>query len=276
MNAEILYNGHAVAPSLAASRGLNYGDGVFRTCLIYNSEVIDLQEQTNKLVSDSKRLGLELQDAAQLMREAWELATGHEQAVLKMFLMRAGDERSYRSSSCVADRLLRILPAPQYPADAWTQGIRLFRSSFRLAAQPALAGIKHLNRLEQVLASQAWEAGADEGILCDDQGRPVCGTRSNLFWVKQGALVTPRLDRCGVAGLMRDKVLQTWQLMAPPARITEGSWDELQNADEVFVTNSLIGIWPVQSLGAWRWDAPGPVTRRLMDAIAHPRLLERK
>ncbi|MBI3171341.1 MAG: aminotransferase class IV, partial [Hydrocarboniphaga effusa] len=135
-----------------------------------------------------------------------------------------------------------------------------------------LAGVKHLNRLEQILASREWEPGADEGLLADDQNRPVSGTRGNLFWVGQGALRTSALDRCGVAGLMRGKVLQAAAALGLPYTVAEGSWNELESADEVFVTNSLIGLWPVRAMGDKSWAAPGPVTRRLMEAIKHPQL----
>ena len=108
----------------------------------------------------------------------------------------------------------------------------------------------------------------------DDRGQPVCGTRSNLFWVRGGELRTPALERCGVAGLMRRKVLELAGRLGLKATVRDGDWAEFGAADEVFLTNSLIGIWPVATCGSWRRAAPGPVTRRLTEQLRHPRLAQ--
>lgn len=270
MNGPALFNGGAV-PDLSGHRGLNYGDGVFRTCLIYDSHIIDMKEQIDLVQEDAARLGLAPAPMAALAREAASLAAGQSRGVLKIMLMRAGAGRGYRDGGGATDRLLRRYPAPACRGEAWDSGVSAFRSEFRLAAQPALAGIKHLNRLEQVLASRDWLEGADEALLADDAGRPLCGTRTNLFWVGAGVLQTPALERCGVAGLMRRKVLALAAASGLQCRVGAGSWDELEAADEAFLTNSLVGIWPLARLDARRWDAPGPVTRRLMERLAHPR-----
>lgn len=267
-----LFNGTPAAPELAWHRGLHYGDGIFRTCLIYHSHVIDVEQQIKKASDDARRLGLAPPDAGTLAAESVQLSRGVDRAVLKLLLMRSGAERGYRSESAEADRLWCRYAAPAWPAAFWDSGIRAARLDFRLAAQPALAGIKHLNRLEQVLASRAWPDGAEEAIVADAEGRPVCGTRSNLFWVSRGALRTPALDACGVAGLMRDKVLAAAAAAGLNAAIGPGSWAELEGADEAFVTNSVIGLWPLASLDARTWTAPGPVTRALMEQLRHPRL----
>ncbi len=273
MSAAALFNG-APAPDLALHRGLHYGDGVFRTCLIYRSQIIDIQEQCDTLNTDAARLGIASVAAPELAREAGELARGHDRAVLKMTLLRAGTARGYRPDGRAADRLLCRYLAPVFPAAAWERGVTAVRSSFRLAAQPALAGIKHLNRLEQVLASRDWPPGTDEALLEDEAGRPVCGTRTNLFWVSAGVLHTPVLDRCGVAGLMRRKILALAERTGLKTDIRAGTWGELDAADEMFLTNSLVGIWPVAACGAWRRPAPGPVTRDLMEQLRHPRLVQ--
>lgn len=269
MSAGALFNGAPVTPDLAFHRGLHYGDGVFRTCLVDGSRVVDLEAQLDKILLDAARLKLETKRRA-LEKELVALATHQARAVIKVLLLRAGAERGYRASSTAADRLLLRYPAPVFAASAWQRGIRARKSDFRLAAQPRLAGIKHLNRLEQVLASAQWPGKAGELIVGDDQGRPVCGTRTNLFWVTRGRLRTPALDRCGVAGVMRDKVLKLAGAAKVPARIAAGSWHELAGAEEAFVTNSLIGIWPLASLGTRRWRAPGEVTRDLMQRLQHP------
>jgi 4-amino-4-deoxychorismate lyase len=265
-----LFNGGAV-PDLTRHRGLNYGDGVFRTCLIYDSQVIDISDHCDIANKDGARLGLAAVPVATIEREAASLAAGQPRAVLKLTLMRAGVGRGYRGREAGTDRLLCRYPIPAYSPACWTEGVTAFRSDLRLATQPALAGIKHLNRLEQVLASRAWVSGADEALLADDAGRPVCGTRSNLFWISGGVLHTPNLTRCGVAGLMRRKVLALAAKLGIAAQVRDARWEEFEGADEAFLTNSLVGIWPLARLGARRWDAPGAVTRELTERLAHPR-----
>lgn len=269
MTGGALFNGVA-APDLAFHRGLHYGDGVFRTCLIFGSEVVDLPIHMEVLKRDAARLGLEV--PAAVPAEARELARGEATAVLKLILMRAQEGRGYRSGGAVADRLLCRYEAPRYAPRCWTSGVTATRGALRLARQPALAGAKHLNRLEQVLASRHWPAGIDEIILADEQDRPIGGTRTNLFWARGRTLYTPSLERCGVAGMMREKVLRAAAAAGVPVRVVDGSWEELAGADEAFLTNSLVGIWPLARLDAQAWRAPGALTTALMEQLAHPRL----
>lgn len=272
MNPAVLFNG-GPGPDLSAHRALHYGDGVFRTCFIYDSQVIDLEAQCELVIADARRLSLAPVESRQLAAEARQLAAAVGQGVLKILLLRAGEARGYASSGAATDRLLLRYDAPAYRAACWEQGVSVRRSPVILAFQPALAGVKHLNRLEQVLASRDWEPGTDEALLADDAGHPICGTRTNLFWIRSGILHTAPLDRCGVAGHMRGKVLALAPALGVEARVQHGQWDDLAAADEVFLTNSLIGIWPVARLEARRWAAPGPLTRHLADRLAHPRWL---
>jgi len=257
------------------SRGFQYGDGVFRTALVHESKVLDLDAQLERLLADARRLGLRVDDPGALRGECESLARPHAAAVLKVVLMRTGAERGYRSNAGGADRVLTLQGAPRFPATYWEEGIRAFRCSLALAAQPRLAGIKHLNRLEQVLASRDWQDGAQEGLLADDQDRPVGGTRTNLFWMRRDVLRTPALDRCGVAGMMRDKVLRLAAQLGIACEIGAGSWGELEAAEEAFVTNSVVGLWPLRELGGRQWRGPGPVARQLSGVLRHPRLVER-
>lgn len=268
--AQALLNGAPVAESLVRSRALHYGDGVFRTLLKYEGQLLDWKLQFLKLAHDAEALGLLAPAADLLLEEAGTLSAATPSSVIKILLLRSGAGRGYTPQTRQADRLLLGYPLPAYPAQHWQQGIAAFRCALRLGRQPALAGIKHLNRLEQVLASRDWPDGAVEGILCDERGAPVCGTRSNLFWVRDGLLHTPALDACGVAGMMRDKVLACATALGLTVQIGTRPWSKLLDADEAFVCNSLIGIWPLRSLERREWQAPGPLTARLAALLRHP------
>lgn len=270
---DALYNGGRPGPELAVSRALHYGDGVFRTMLVWQGTVLDLERQLETLARDAGQLGLQPPSPVLLRSELLQLAQDQPRAVLKLLLWRRAGGRGYCPEQTACERLLLRSPAPAFPDSHWTQGIRMFVSPLRLAAQTALAGIKHLNRLEQVLASRDWPAGCDEALLCDAAGRPACGTRTNLFQVQDGRLVTAPLDDCGIHGMMRRKIIDLARQLQIPVDIRPSTLDTLHDADEVLVCNSLIGLWPVRQLDARHWPAPGPLTQRLTDALAHPRLV---
>lgn len=266
----VWFNGERGAAPSPLSRGLHYGDGVFRTMLLHDGTIVDLERQLAKLATDAGTLDLEL--APSLRDELAAACAGADSGVVKLLLLRAGAARGYRPAGAAADRLLIRYPLPEFPPRHWLDGIAATRSPVTLGAQRQLAGIKHLNRLEQVLASRDWSVGVDEAILGDEQGRPICGTRSNLFWVTGGALHTPVLDRCGVAGMMRAKLIALAARLGLEVRVVAQDWQALADADEAFVCNSLIGIWPLRALDARQWPAPGPLTSDLMRALAHPTL----
>lgn len=265
-------DGQAITSPLTTSRALHYGDGIFRTLLRYDNQFIDIKEHINKICHDMEALDL-LPDVSTLHAQLDCAVHQPGDAVIKLIAMRRTSGRGYAPRSQAAQLLSQRCPLPHYPVACWEAGIACFVSDVRLAMQPRLAGIKHLNRLEQVLASRNWPEWAEEGLLRDQEDRPVCGTRSNLFWVSKGQLHTPQLSNCGVAGVMRDKILKLAVELEIATRIDCHAWQSLNQAKEVFVSNSLIGIWPVARIEQRHWHAPGPVTARLMHALAHPRLI---
>lgn len=269
----VLFNGAATADALALSRGLHYGDGVFRTMLLWQGAVPDLRRQLDVLERDAARLGIAMPPRDVLAEEIASLCADEEAGVIKLILTRRAGGRGYRPASDEADRLLLRLPAPRYPEAHWEQGIRCALSPLRLAGQPLLAGIKHLNRLEQVLASRDWPEGAEELFVCDAQGLVVSGTRTNLFRVAEGVLHTSPLDHCGIRGMMRDKTLELAEQLRISVRFDDTTPELLRQADEIFVSNSLVGLWPVREFDGSTFAAPGAVTRRLMAALDHPRTL---
>lgn len=132
-----------------------------------------------------------------------------------------------------------------------------------MSRQPLLAGLKHLNRLEQVLARAEWQDTEHaEGLMLDQAGRVIEGVFSNLFLVRDGVLITADLKRCGVAGVMRAELLFQAVSLGISTQITDIPLEQLQWADEVFVCNSVYGIWPVRAYAALHWPV-GPLTRKL-------------
>lgn len=255
--------------SLNWHRGLHYGDGVFRTMLKINDAIVDVNCQLVKLEEDCDALGIQF-DRARVERCLFQAAAGVQAAVLKLVIARAPGGRGYQSFETDSEILALRTRLPDYPASLWSRGVVASFSQVRLAGQPALAGVKHLNRLEQVLASRSWPTGIQERILCDMEDRPISGTRTNLFWTLGNRLITPSLSMCGVAGVMRKKLLALAEEAGIEAVIGDQSLSTLMAADEVLLCNSLIGIWPIRKLESRIWPTPGHITRRLASILAHP------
>lgn len=265
-----MFNGVRVDGPWPSTRALLYGDGVFRTLLICGGRLVDGDGQLEHLARDAQRLDLDRGDPAVLRAEVAEAISGTQAGVLKIVLSRRGGSRGYRPETRESDRLLSVGPLPALDAASWSQGVAVDWSSVLLGIQPRLAGAKHLNRLEQVLASRDWPDGVAERLMCDAEGRIVCGTRTNVFFATEGALRTPGLTKAGVAGRTRHRIIELAERCGIDLWVETVAPDEIRHATECFLTNSIIGIWPVRSIGGQCFDAPGPLTRRLMEALAHP------
>lgn len=254
----------------AADRGLAYGDGVFRTFRIVGRRPLHWELHYRRLVSDCEALRLPAPPADVLERELSRLMGTGSSAVGKIIVTRGSGERGYDPAGCEAPtRLVGVGPLPSWPASHRSAGVRLRVCGLRVAAQPRLAGIKHLNRLENVLARAEWTSpDIAEGLMLDQQERVVEGTMSNLFLVSDGELVTPDLSRSGVAGVQRGRIVEAAPRLGYPVRIAEVRIADVLACDEAFLVNSVIGLWPVRELEGRAWKA-GPVTRRIAAELFH-------
>ncbi len=252
----------------ADDRGLLYGDGLFETLAVHNGEPRLWPQHMARLTQGCARLGITPPAADLLHDEARSLCAGSGRAVLKIIVTRGSGGRGYRPPSpALPRRILSLHPWPDYPEHWSRQGINVRLCDTPLGASPRLAGLKHLNRLEQVLARAEWDdPEIAEGLMLDTAGGLVEGTMSNLFLVRDGRLRTPALERCGVAGVMRARVLELAAQGGIACEVSELGLADLQAADEVFVCNSVIGIWPVRRVQNMEFT-PGPVTRFLQQAM---------
>jgi 4-amino-4-deoxychorismate lyase len=188
-------------------------------------------------------------------------------AVLKLTVTRGSGPRGYFPLK--APKLTTITALSE--AADFTQkaqnGVALRWCSTPLSINPLLAGMKHLNRLEQVLARQEWDSpDISEGLMKDSDGYLVEGTMSNLFWCKQGQVYTPELDRCGVAGVLRQTIIDIAAAQLQPVNIGRFTDMALSSAEEVFICNSLIDVWPVVRLDDKSWKI-GPITQQLQTLL---------
>ena len=259
-----LVDGKDSAAVSLLDRGLHYGDGIFETIAVASGAPLLWNQHLHRLQGGAASLGITAPVGALLRDWANSLCHAHERAVLKVILTRGIGGRGYRPGPAKPSAALLVYAWPEYPASAQS-GVAVRFCDTRLASQPRLAGVKHLNRLEQVLARAEWADEFDEGLMLDQAGNVIEGTMSNLFAVIDNELRTPALDTCGVEGVMRNLVLETaspW-ILAKTARIRR---EDLGQASELFLTNSLIGIWPITRLADQLLQV-GPVTRRLQNAL---------
>ena len=251
-------------------RGLLYGDGVFRTLCAIQGKAQRWPLHYQKLQHDCNALGMVCPDAALLSSELNELLLQHPEGVVKLIVTRGEGVRGYAPpASAKPTHLWDVSPMPDYPADWATHGIKARLCHLRLSYQPQLAGIKHLNRLENVLATAEWnDADIAEGVLLDERGYVIGGTRSNLFTVYGKELLTPDMSYCGVAGVQRERVMKWAAAHNMPCRIGQFGLDELLAADEVFLVNSVIGLWPVRELRGRNWSHH-PISIQVREGLRH-------
>jgi len=254
-------------PAAAVSvleRGLHYGEGLFETIACVAGRPRLLERHLRRLASGCERLGLPC-DVAAIESEVQELAAGAVRAIVKLLLMRGpAVARGYALTG--REQPVRFALRYSWPDEepgAAEQGLRVRLAKLRLGENPALAGIKHCNRLEQVLARREWsDPGIGEALMFSSSGALVSGTMSNVFLVRGSKLLTPSVDRCGVAGVMRETVLEIAAQLGIAVEERRLDAAELAAAEELFLTNALIGIRPVRELDGVSL-APGPMTRRL-------------
>ncbi len=245
---EVLINGRAISSVSPFERALHYGDGIFETIALKDGKLQFLPKHLQRLRQGAERLGIEFKDGEKLIAELNTITQGKRRGVVKIILTRGNGGRGYQPpENSDPTRLVYSYPWPTKYDEI--KGLRVMFCKTMISRNPALAGIKHLNRLENVLARSEWSDEFDEGLMSDSDGHWIEGTMSNLFWVNGGSIYTPQLDDCGVNGIIRSQVLDIASNVGIQCKgVICADRSTLLNADEVFMTNALIGIMPVIKL----------------------------
>ena len=256
-----------------SDRSWQYGDGLFETIAVRGGEARLLGWHIERLQTGCRRLGIgpiaEQRLYAGVASVLERRRSQSDFATLKLVVTAGSGPRGYRRSPAPEPRVLTgWFPAQPIPPACYRDGVTVRRLATRLAQQPALAGIKSLNRLEQVLARREWD-GEDvfEGLTLDTSGRLICGTMSNVFLVDENRLLTPDLSRAGVHGIMRRKVLETRSAMGREVAVVDIDARIVDRCTEMFLTNSQYGVVPVAELDGRRLQ-PAATTRSLMHCLA--------
>lgn len=243
----ILVDGQPATAVSALDRGLNYGDGLFETLRVHRGELPLLVHHLARLAGGCERLDMAYPGDALLAAELGQVAAaGPGDAVIRLTLTRGEGGRGYAPpSGSTPRRILARHPLPAWPARSCVVGT--CRS--RLGHSPTLAGLKHLGRLEQVLAAgEVARAGWDEGLMLDADGQVIEGTRHNLWFLRGGALWTPPVTSAGVAGLVRGLVLAALDRLGLPGGVASLRYDELHEVEGLVLCNAVVGLRVVTAL----------------------------
>jgi 4-amino-4-deoxychorismate lyase len=270
-----LINGQTSDTLSVHDRGLHYGDGLFETLAVQNGMPLCWDRHYLRLVRGCDQLHINCPEPDLLLSEINQLVRNTKQVVLKIIITRGAGGRGYRlpKPEIPATRILGVFPWPSHPEKNYTEGVVLKLCKTRLAKNPALAGIKHLNRLEQVLARSEWDnTETVEGLMLDTDDNVIEGTMSNIFIVNGNNLLTPELTFCGIAGVIRECILDLAPDLGFKTRIKHISETELFSASEIFLCNSVIGLWPVQKIEDHEFQA-GPVTRKIHDLLVRQQMI---
>lgn len=245
-----------------SDRGLLYGDGVFETLVYRQQQLPFLSAHLQRLQRSCEQLGIAVQmddirhHLETLLAGLPEAPHAPRDGVVKIIVTRGDGGRGYTPAAAASSRsLVQFHAMPADYAGFARDGIACMLCRHPVSVNRALAGIKHLNRLDQVMASRELAAAQSgvaidmpalqEGLMFDGRGNLVEGTRSNVFVVNDGQLCTPDLSEAGVSGIMRGALLDWFAGQGVPVSVRSIAASELALASEMFVCNSVMGVWPV-------------------------------
>lgn len=254
-------------PGEQAAAGPAGGDGVFETIRVRDGRLTLRDAHLVRLRAGLERLQVPAvpEFHTELAARCDAAAAGLDDRVLRVTVQVAGGDRGYARRVPLLLRVgLALRPAPARPDPCAQAGVQVRTCRQRISLQPQLAGIKHLNRLDQILATgEHQNDGIDEGLMLDPDGRLVCGTRSNVFLRIGAAWMTPSLARCGVAGTMRGHLMSRLEQAGDPVTETDVEGTALNAVEEMYLTNSVIGVWPVVCMDGRRLQV-GDACRRAL------------
>ncbi|QIZ50783.1 aminodeoxychorismate lyase [Dickeya zeae] len=238
-----------------SDRSVQFGDGCFTTARVAAGQVVWLDRHIQRLQQAAETLLLPEVDWLRLRDEMQQAAAGRADGVVKVIISRGHGGRGYSTAGCHQPvRIVMQAPYPQHYVNWRQDGIRLAFSPVPLAQNAWLAGIKHLNRLEQVLIRTHLErSGADEALVLDTSGALVECCAANLFWRKGARVFTPDLSLCGVDGVARRHIMALLQPSAFELHVVSEPLETLADADEVLVCNALMPVIPVNQAHIWRY-----------------------
>ena len=266
---DILINGKKDNRISVYDRAFQYGDGIFETIAYKNNTLMYWNEHIQRLNNACRILQLNIIDEKIWLKDIKKIIKDNQQdLVIKLVYSRGEGQRGYKIAESVDPiRVVMSSPLPVYAEDTHSCGVKLMICKTPASSNSRLAGIKHLNKLENVLARNEWsDDEIFEGLMLDDYGNVIEGTMTNLFAVKNDSLYTPILKRSGVNGIIRQRIIDLAKNNNIVIQQIGIKLDKLLEMDEIFISNSLIGLCPVKQIDNNQYKI-GSITRQLMNKL---------
>lgn len=254
-----MINGIVADHLMINDRSIHYGDGLFETILCADNKLYHWQQHYQRLRTSAEQLKITCPDEGTLLEDIKELVSNNitgNSCVIKIILSRGAGERGYRFfSSISANRIVLLSELDTSYSSILSStllGGELFICDQQVSINESLAGLKHLNRLDNVLARNEWNdkiSSFIDGLMLDADKQVIEGTMSNLFAIRDGQVLTPGLERSGIRGVMREVIMELAAKNGLPLTVSSLNLEDILSMDELFITNSLIGMKRVTKLG---------------------------
>jgi 4-amino-4-deoxychorismate lyase len=241
-------------------RGVSYGDGVFASMRTASTDmaagILFVDSHLARLQQSCQRLGIEWHPSYSLIEQLDQLARQYPQHCIKLLLTRGVGGRGYQAPLDVkVTEVVSVHAIPAHYYDWQQSGISLASSAIPLARQPLLAGMKHLNRLEQVLIkSQPLPHTHQDWLVFDCDGNVIESSIANIFIVNNNQVFTPALTHCGVSGVMREMLIDALLCDGIAVMATQLTLDDIKVAEHIFITNSLFGLIDVTAIDDFQFS----------------------
>ncbi len=248
-------------------RGVQFGDGVFETILILDDKPQNFERHINRLVESLSRLSISNKESDLSLHISNTLAdiiskSELHSGVLKVLVTRGDSARGYAVPKGLTSNITFFYnPLPVIDCNLYQIGVDLKFCSTQCSINPQLSGMKHLNRLENVLARQELDTEY-EGLMQNHLGNVVEGIMSNIFFERESVLYTPKLDLSGVKGVMRGTIFELCEKSNIDVQVIDIKSDDMNVFQSAFICNSVIGILPVKSIDK-RVLNVGTITKQL-------------
>ena len=264
MNSVVLINGEEQDKISIFSRNMQYGDGLFETCVAMDNQILFWPRHFSRLEIGREKLSINKIDEGVWLsdiKKAFALSL-KKNCIVKLILSRGNTLRGYGYKDDIEP--VRIVIISEMHPSLINKEFSLEYSISGYHSNPQLAGIKHCNRLEQILARS--NLSSNEAIMLDEKENVISVTQGNIYFIFGNKLLTPKLDRCGVVGSRRSLILELARSLKMDALESNISINQVQQADEVFISNSVIGIQPVHLIETHKLGK-NPLTEKIQKAF---------
>ena len=246
MDSIAIINGKEQSNISIFNRNFQYGDGLFETCVVNNNQILFWEKHLSRLDIGCRKLKIKnIEEEIWLkdIKKALSL-TSKKNCVLKLILSRGNSQRGYSYPDDILP--VRVVIVSEMKNVQAKESFSLEYASSGYHSNPNLAGIKHCNRIEQILARSSLKR--DEAIMLDENQNIISVTQGNIYFIFGQSLVTPKLDRCGVIGSRRSLILELAESIELNVEEGNVSMNDAKKADEAFISNSIMGIQSVNSI----------------------------